>query len=186
MAGVSTAAGPSEGTAAPARGRQTAADMLRSMLLVLAGVLALVLLAPKPDAPVRQPVDVAGTAQQAGAGGLAVVPELPDGWSPNAARFRPPPGQTVPTWHVGYVTQSGRYAGLDVARDVTPRWLNQVTSRGEEVGVRAVAGDRWRELVSPDGKRRSLVLEQGDVTTVVTGTAVLDELVVLAEAATGG
>ena len=187
MADVSTVARPTEGTVPHTRrGRQSAADLLRSMLLVLAGVLALVLLAPTPDEPLRQPVDVEGTAQLAGPDAPVVVPALPDGWSPNAARFAPLPGGSLRTWHVGYVTPSGRYAGLEVVRDATPRWLAQVTSRGEELGVQEVAGERWRELVSADGRRRSLVLERDQVTTVVTGTAVLDELAVLAEAAVAG
>lgn len=181
MAAVSSA---QTETAAPPRvpRRQTVADMLRSLAVVLAGVLALVLLAPTPGDPLRQPVDVVGTAEQAGREAPVVVPELPDDWTPNAARFAPRGGDGVPTWHVGYVTPSGAYAGLEAAEDAPARWLDDVTARGEEVGVVEVGGVRWREMVSPDGGRRSLVRQEGEVTQVVTGTAPLDELVVLAEA----
>lgn len=182
MAVVSTA--EQTETAAPPRPRrrQTAADMLRSMLVVLAGVLALVLLAPTPGEPLRQPVDVAGTAQQAGDQAAVVVPDVPDGWTPNAVRFAPRGDDRVPTWHVGYVTPSGAYAGLEAAEDPPQRWLDDVTTQGEEVGAVAVGGVQWLELVSPDGGRRSLVSQDTGVTRVVTGTAPLDELVVLADA----
>ena len=182
MAVVSTA--EQAQTAAPPgpRRRQTVADMLRSLLVVLAGVLALVLLAPTPGEPLRQPVDVAGTAEQAGDEATVIVPDLPEGWTPNAARFAPRGDVAVPTWHVGYVTPSGGYAGLEVAEDAPERWLRDVTAQGAEVGAVGVRGARWRELVSPDGGRRSLVRQEAGVTQVVTGTAPLDELVALAEA----
>lgn len=165
------------------RPRQTVADMVRSLLVVLAGVLALVLLAPTPAEPLRQPVDVAGTAQQAGRQAAVVVPDLPEGWTPTAARFAPRGDGGVLTWHVGYVTPSGAYAGLEVAEDAPARWLGDVTAGGDEVGSVEVAGLRWRELVSPGSGRRSLVHEDDRLTRVVTGTAPLDELVALAEAA---
>jgi hypothetical protein len=157
--------------------------MVRSLVLVLAAVLAVVLLVPRPDEPVRQPVDVARAAEAARAAGAPhVVPDVPDGWSPTSARFEPRGPDGVATWHVGYLTTSERYAGLEVAADATPRWVREQTSEGQETGTQEVAGATWRQLLSDDGSRRSLVLEADGVTTVVTGSATLDELAALAAA----
>lgn len=154
------------------------------MALVLVLVAALVVLLPRPQEQVRQPVDVADAAAAArSAQAPHVVPDLPDGWTATSARFTPQGVDGVPTWHVGYLTPSQRYAGLEVAAGVTPGWLEEQTSEGVDAGARDVAGVSWVERVSPDGARRSLVTERDGVTTVVTGTATLDELVVLAAAA---
>lgn len=170
--------------ARPARGRQTALDMVRSLVLVLAAVLAVVLLVPRPDEPVRQPVDVAVVAQAAAAADAPyAVPDVPDGWSPTSARFDPSGPGGVATWHVGYLTPSQRYAGLEIAAGASPKWLREQTSNGRVTGTQAVAGATWQQLLSDDGSRRSLVLERDGVTTVVTGSASLDELAALAAAA---
>lgn len=173
---------PAQAPARPGRRPQTVADMVRSLALVLVGVFALVLLVPRPSEPIRQPVDVAPVAERAAAAGLpAAAPRLPNGWWPNAARFSRGPDQ-VQTWHVGYVTPSDRYAGVEMAADATPRWTDAVTADGVEVGTQEIAGSSWTELHAEDGRRRSLLLQDGAVTTVVTGTAGLDELAVLARA----
>lgn len=164
------------------RGRQTAWDMVRSLALVLVVVAAAVLLLPRPTEPVRQPVDVPGAAAAAQAAGApSVVPDVPSDWTPNAARFDATGPDGVPTWHVGYVTAGERYAGVEMTSSATPQWLDDVTGGGVEIGEQVVRSARWREYLSDDGRLRSLVRESAGVTTVVTGTASLDELVVLAE-----
>lgn len=173
---------PTTGTAAPPRrGRQTVADMLRSLAVVGVAVAALVLLLPRPAEPLRQPVDVAGAVEVARTAGLDVaVPAVPEDWRPNDARYRERGPAEVPTFHVGYVTGSGEYAGLEVTDAATPQWLEATTARGTEVGTQVVTGRTWSERLSEDGRRRSLVLDDGQRTTVVTGTATMDELVLLA------
>lgn len=168
----------------PPRGRGTGWDMVRSLLVVGAVVAAVVLLIPRPGEPVRQPVDVAAEAALARdqVEFDVVVPDV--GWEPNGAGLEIEGDEAVPTWHVGYVTPSGRYAGVDVAESATASWLREVTSEGVETGTLDVAGAPWVEWVSDDGERRSLVLDADGVTTVVGGTATLDELVELAEAST--
>ena len=188
MPGVSEQQVPT-GQSPPARagrGRQTALDMVRSLALVLVAVGALVLLVPRPSEPIRQPVDVASAVAQAQDAGLPVVePRVPESWYPNAARYaRSGPAGTA-TFHVGYVTPDERFAGVQVARQPGPEWLREVTARGREVGTQDVAGQAWDELLSDDGTRRSLVLQDGEVTTVVTGTATLDDLAGLAQASQG-
>jgi hypothetical protein len=166
------------------RGQQTVLDMLRSLALILVAVGALVLIVPRPDKPIRQPVDVAQAADAAQeAGAPAVVPHVPDGWSATSARYEPRGADGVPTFHVGYLTPSETYAGLEVARGATDAWLRQQTSQGEVTGSQDVDGQSWQQRLSSDGKRRSLVHETRGVTVVVTGTASLEELAQLASSA---
>lgn len=161
--------------------------MVRSLLVVLAVVIAVVLVSQPRTGPIERPVDVEAATQEAVDGGLPVrVPEVPDGWDPNGARFAPDTTEGLPTWHVGYVTPSGRYAGVDVTRGATPRWVGGVSSDGREDGTRTVEGATWQQLSSGgDPERVSLVREQDGVTTVVGGTAPLEELDQLAAAVTG-
>lgn len=173
---------PTTGTAArPRRGPQTLADMLRSLAVVGVAVAAVVLLLPRPAEPLREPVDVAGAVEVARTAGLQVTaPAVPGDWRPNDARYRDRGPAQVPTFHVGYVTGSGEYAGLEVTDAATPEWFDATTAHGTEVGTRVVEGRVWSERLSEDGRRRSLVLDAGQRATVVTGTATLDELVLLA------
>jgi hypothetical protein len=66
---------------------------------------------------------------------------------------------------------------------VTTGWVTEQTSDGlpdDEAAAIDVAGERWRLLRSTDPRRTSLLIERDGVTTVVTGSALLDELVQLA------
>lgn len=164
--------------------------MVRSLALVGAAVAVLLVLVPRPDRPIEQPVDVAQTAAQAGvdADFPLVVPDVPAGWRATAARAGTDGPEAIWTWHVGYVTGAGEYAGLEVAREVTPGWLREQTSAGtpdEEAPSLAAGGRTWQVLRAEDPARTSLVSATDGVTTVVTGSASLADLVRLAVTATG-
>ena len=169
------------------RGRQTTLDMVRSLAVVAAVVAATVLLVPRPDRAITQPVPVEKVAAQSAAQADfdLVVPDLPDGWEPNSVRLGRAGPDGALTWHVGYVTPSGGYAGLEAARDVTPGWVTEQTSEGrpdDEADTIDVAGETWQLLRSTEPRRASLVIERSGVTTVVTGSALISELTLLAEA----
>ncbi len=180
-----------EAPAPPARsrGRKTGLDMVRSLAVIGAMVAVIYLLVPRPDDVEPPPVDLTGAVEVAQAAGdvPVVVPDLGDGWEVTSARRDRPSDAEPATWHLGYLTPAGGYAGLEVADDATATWLTRVTSDGTEAGVQDVDGIPWTVYESADPRRTSLVLEDGSRTTVVTGSAVLDELVELAGtvAATG-
>jgi len=191
---VSTSA-PAGPPAAPAprpapqrrRGGGTAADMVRSVLVVLAIVLVVALLAGRQGGRIERPVDVAGATARAAAAGLPVSePQLPSGWEATGARFAPDTTEGLPTWHLGYLTPREGSAVVDVTRGATPSWVQSVTGEGEDQGAREVGGQTWQLIDDGDEPARlSLVREQDDVTTVVSGRARLAELEALAEAVTG-
>lgn len=164
--------------------------MLRSLAAIGAAVAVVFLLIPRPDTRVVQPVevDVAAAGFQDTAMFELVVPAVPDGWTPTSVRFRPDSADAVPTWHIGYLTDDERYAALEVAADATSRWIEEQTGNGESAEQVDVAGRAWQVLRSGDPVRTHLLLEDDPgaggavTTTVVTGSASLDDLAVLAEA----
>lgn len=183
------ASGPTPGAAAaPQRrhGAGTAADMLRSLLVIGVLVAVVFLAVPRPQGRIQQPVDVAGATEQARAAGLEVTePDVPQDWQPNAARFAPDAVEGLPTWSVGYLLPDGTFAGVRATTGATPAWLGGVTSGASLDGAepREVDGATWQRVVSEDGaQRRSLVLVEEPVTTVVTGTADDEALDALAAA----
>ena len=166
--------------------RKTVGDMVRSMAVVLALVFVIVLLAwrPLPDAVTEidaSPV-VARAALQADF--TVLDPSgLPESWRATSARWETTAesGDSL-VLHVGYVTPSDEYAQISESRAASERYLGEQTSAGAPVGTREVAGQVWQEWESPD--RSSLVLIDGGVTTVVSGTGGWDELESLVRALT--
>ncbi len=162
--------------------RKTAWDMVRSMAVVLALVFVIVLLAwrPLPDA-----VKVVDTAPAIGlavaqADFPVVVPvNLPEEWRPTSARWQATEQSgDARVLHIGYVTPTDSYAQVSTARVVTPGYLDEQTAQGTPTATREVSGQVWQEWQTAD--RRSLVLTDGEVSVVVSGTGDWAELEALA------
>lgn len=168
--------------------RQTAADMGRSLGLVLLIVLVLLLVGPArtlifPGDNKAAPVSY--TDQAAGFTRLAhtrvVVPAaLPSDWRANAAdlshtrRF----GTRL---HIGWVTPGQRFAGLDES-DGDPTVLMRAVlgkAGATVVGSRSLGGGTWDLRRSSKGET-ALTRAFGAVTVVVTGSATGDQLDLLA------
>jgi hypothetical protein len=168
----------------PARrgANRTVGNMLRSLLVVGAFVVLLVFIVPRPSAVSQPPVDVTGTAQGAAtdAGFPIDVPVgLPSEWRATAAHLLDTT-DGIATWHVGYETADAQYAALEQAAHVTFDWTSVSTGGGTQVGTQVVDGVTWTRLMHDNRLQRTLSLTQGDVTTLVTGTASWEELGTLA------
>ncbi len=180
----STAPRPATGS-----GGKTVLNMVRSLAVIGAMVAVVYLLVPRPQGSLVQPVDVPGAAQVALAAGdvPVVLPELGQDWQVTSARRDRPENGFPAGWHLGYLTPEQDYAGLEVAAAPTPAWIERATSEGVPATTQEVSGRSWTVYESePRGAgqpRTSLVLDDDDRVLVVTGSAVLDELVELAEAA---
>ncbi len=175
--------GAAAGRAAPARrrGGGTAADMVRSLLVIVALVAVVVIAVPRPQGRIQEPVDVPDVVAQARAAQIDVsAPDVPESWTPNLATFRPDAQEGLPTLSVGYVTPEGTYAGLRATRGATPTWTQTVTADGEEAAedpVVDVEGEPWQRLTTEESEERSSLLLTRDGTTyVVTGTVPLEDL----------
>jgi hypothetical protein len=163
----------------------TVLDIVWSLLAIGAAVAVVVLLVPRSDRLVVQPVDLESAVQAAqSAGDVPVVnPVLGEDWQLTSARRERPDGQLPATWHLGWLSPEEEYVGLEATRESTPDWVREVTSDGEETDTLDVAGETWTVYSSPEQGRVSLLLERPDGVLVVTGSAVLDELAEVAEAA---
>ena len=105
---------------------------------------------------------------------------LPAGWRPTSARTERPESGRL-TLRVGFVTPKGEYAQLvesDLPRD---RLLSTELSAGVRPSGSVLVGDQaWQEFPAPRQGDRAIVRTDGSVTYVVSGSAGLDELRVLA------
>jgi hypothetical protein len=158
------------------------ADMIRSLVVVGGVVVILVLIVPRPSAVTQPPVDVAGIAQgaQSGAGFPLSVPQgLPVEWRATSARLLDGTDH-VRTWHAGYQTADAQYAAVEQAKNATSVWLRANTQAGDPVGATLVGGVTWQQYLHENRLQRTLVLVNGGVTTLVTGTASWTDLEKLA------
>jgi hypothetical protein len=165
------------------RAKAPVVGMLLAVGLTLAVLLPVMFLNPgsKPEVYKRN-IDVPGVALQAKstAGYLPLAVDLPAGWSSNYARWNTGGTAGVPAWEVGYLTPGHEYIGLVQTDKANPTWISQATDNAPVTGDRK-AGASWELRDSGKGER-SLVLEHGDVTVILSGTAELDEFDVLATA----
>jgi hypothetical protein len=92
----------------------------------------------------------------------------------------------VPTWLLQYRTPAGAYGAVRQARGATAGWESRQVTDGREDGTVRVGGLDWVVRSRPDRGITSWVLRQGDLTTVVTGTAGDAELRILTESLPAG
>lgn len=160
--------------------RQTVGDMLRSMLVVLAVVAAILIVTwrPKPD-PVRT-VDItqALVAAQSSADFAIRVPSMPD-LRATSARWEPTDasdGELV--WHLGYVTPSDEYLQVSQSRSSSETFVSEQTGGGVVGESVVINGQDWQVFTAPE--RSSVVRISDEVTTVVSGTESLDQVMTAA------
>jgi hypothetical protein len=91
---------------------------------------------------------------------------LPEGWKATSVRLSPMPAR----WHLGVLTDEGRYIGLEQARSsersMVDRHVDPKAVAGDPV---TVAGHRWRTWADEGGDTALTRVEDG-VTVVVVGT----------------
>lgn len=162
-------------TRSKARGRETVADMVRSLGLVVGVVVVLAVLVavalpegePVPEFDYAEAVD--GARQQVPYE-LVAPDELPDGWRATSARVRPTPDGTV--WSLGLVTGGGDFVGLEQSDAEPSRVERDQLADYEPDGTTTVDGvewERWVELArNPD---RALRRDLDGTTVVVVGTS---------------
>jgi hypothetical protein len=174
---------PSAPQASPgSRTRQSAADMLRTLAVILAVVAVIVLLVVRPNEVTQPDVDPSAAALAARPG-LSFVPAvpagLPAGWAARTAEVQSGT-DGVAMWSLQYKTPGGDYGAVRQARGATRDWEARQVTDGREDGTVAVAGRQWTVRSRTDRGITSWVLHVGDLTTIITGTASTAELETLA------
>lgn len=167
--------------------RATWLDMVRTLVVIVAIVVALVLLVPRPQGVEQPAVDVASAASAAtrSLGFDVAVPQgLPASWRPTSAEVLT--GEDgVRAWAVSYRTPSG-YAGLRQARGATPKWESVVAVHGEPGATETVGGLPWQHRDRADRGTTTLVHRAGGMTVITTSLGSKDDARVLAAAVAGG
>ena len=176
-----------EPTGRPMRGlRQSVGDMIRSMIVVLAvvGAILLVTWRPQPDA-VREvslePI-VTLAANQADFPILVI-----DGDErPTSVRWEATPAsEGVPVWHVGYVTPDEEYVQVSQSSVDSQAYVDEQSAEGVVVDdptglpteVRELMMEGWLPLLGEDAEpRRSLLRTSDGSTTVVSGSGSWSDL----------
>jgi len=100
---------------------------------------------------------------------LLAPARLPAGWRATSVRFTPGPS---PHWHLGVLTDRGRYVGLEQGRqsvgEAVDAFVDPAAVRRAPVVVR---GATWSTYTDTGGDL-ALVRRQGGTTTLVVGHAV--------------
>ncbi|HEY0249433.1 MAG TPA: DUF4245 domain-containing protein [Gryllotalpicola sp.] len=176
------------------RQRQTVSNLVYSLLATLGIVLVIVLLVPR-NAPsdVGKPVDwksVAAQGQGAEADPL-LAPELPKGWSANAAELRTGSSDGVQVWHIGFISPSSQYVGLDQGFAANDSWIAAQLEDLRATGTTTIDGVPWVVYDNRNGESSSkdisygLVATHGSSTVVLSGTAKPAEFDAVAKALAG-
>jgi Protein of unknown function (DUF4245) len=141
-----------------------------SLLVVLALAGAFWGLFPRPNAVPIQDVDVAGAARAATLrlGFAPAVPRgLTPGWAPTSAEVRASADGVI-TWHIGYLTPQGHYAGIEQAARVTGQWESIMDSGGVDRPAQVVDGTTWEQRFKDVRDVTALIHRGEERTTMVT------------------
>ena len=169
------------------RNRASAGDMVRSLAVVGAVVAVILLLNARDERAVVREVDYAAPLTQArDAASYDVLGPagLSEQWRATSVRLPAEDGGF--TWHVGFVTPRGDYAGLEQSDGPPAREFVDRFAEGSRVtGDVRVGARTWQRREGGEPEPRALVLRDSASTTVVAGTAGWPELEELARSLRG-
>ena len=156
----------------PQRSSVSLGDMLRSVLVVLVPVVAFVGYQtwareePNPAPPVDY-VTAAEAARDAAPFELLAPAALPAGWRATSVRYR---SGAQAHWHLGVLTADDEYVGLEQILDDVDDAVQTFAPGTSPVGSATIDGRRWEVRTDPERGETTLVRQDGEVSTVVTGT----------------
>jgi Protein of unknown function (DUF4245) len=174
--------GVSTPTAPPSRySMGSTQNLVLSLLAVLGMVAVLVLIVPRVNSVSGPPVDIHATAvdvQHRTNWPIVEAVGLPQGWTPTSARYvRTTDG--FMTWHAGYQLPDGTYVAVEQTKDPNRAWVEAQTNRAPRSGTVEAAGRTWTTFVRDTKVQNSLLDDpktSGDLTTLITGTASLEQM----------
>ena len=153
------------------RYQRSAGGMVGAMVVLVAlvvgwvGIRALTSRSPESDRTVDY-AQVVPAVRKAARLSILAPPSLPKGWEATSTRFVDGPQEH---WHLGVVTDEGRYVGLeqsgDTVRSMVREFVDASASPGQPVEV---AGRTWSTYTDTGGDL-ALVGRAGGTTTLVVG-----------------
>lgn len=168
------------------RGRETAWDMILSMGAVIATVGVIMLLAWRPQEEVKQQVDyeaAVASAVIAQIWPISIPETLPAGYQATSARFEPESYGEIDDirWILGFQTKDGDYVSLWQSDGPPGRVIAPATNSAPCESTEIINGDVWQKCEIDKPLTRAFVKRDGDVTSIVSGTAQWGELLQFAE-----
>jgi hypothetical protein len=159
------------------RSNQTALNLVAALIVSLLVVLLIVLVVVRPDPEPREPVDFGATAAQAQPtiDTPLVTPELPKGWSANAAKVETTSGVT--SWYIGFITPDTQFIGMRQGIDANESWLAAQLGFSRPDGAVTINGIAWqlydnRDARDDPGNLAYVMTAEHEASTVVLfGTA---------------
>ena len=169
------------------RANQTVRNLVWSLVATLAVVLVLVLVVVRPEPAPVGAVDfetVATQAQESVEVPLA-VPDLPAGWTANAAELRTS-SAGVQSWYIGFVTPSGQFIAFTQGIDADASWTDDLLEGHHPTGDKTIVIDwveyDYRTSEDPGNVAYGLVGGADSSVLVLYGTANDGEFATLAAA----
>jgi hypothetical protein len=176
------------------RQRQTVNNLVYSLIATLGIVIVIVLMVPRNDpGTVGKPVNWKSVASQ-GAGAEPdplLSPDLPKGWSANAAELRTGAATGIDDWHIGFITPDKQYVGLDQGFKADDTWAVTELDSVRATGTTTIDGVKWVVYDNRAGQSDSknvtygLVATHGSSTVVLAGTAAAKDFDTVARALAG-
>ena len=155
-------------------------DLVRSLALILIPLVIITVLFT--DLPEDRPVSevdwrpVLATARRDAPFPVLAPTNLPEGWRATQADWievGEPSLNGQPSvrnlWQLGFLNPDDIFIGLDQGDLLAEDLIAEQSRDGTGDGESTVAGQIWQRLVSPDGRTRSLVRRDTEVTTIVAG-----------------
>jgi hypothetical protein len=205
VAAATTAAGPpASGHAAdsearggetgrPGRYQRTMGGLVGSIVAALGLILAIWGLTwfqhrdPPNPAPTVDYQSQLAQARSAAPFAVLAPEHVPQGWRATSVSWDGSAPEYA--WHLGFLTSGGDgsddYVGLEQGNADPSQFVATATPADQPGPPVTIDGVRWQTLSSSAGET-ALVLPGDGVTTVVTGTAPLDQLIAFAETLTSG
>lgn len=163
-------------------------DMIISLAVIAIPILLIVWLFSSTPEDEAEAIDLGPFLSRAEAESpfpVLIAGEPGEGWLPVRAAWAQEGQHWITTepavgnsWQVGYLSPDEIYYGV-LQRDASgAELIRSATREGKQLdgGAAELAGRDWTRYESPDGRTRSLVNEQGDVTTVVSADTDFAEL----------
>lgn len=162
-------------------------DMIISLAVIAIPIVLIMALFTRTPEPDTEAIDLRPFLQRAQAESpypVLIADGLGDGWLPLRASWAEKGKQWITadpalgnSWQVGYFSPEEIYYGV-LQRDAAGVDLIRTATReGKEIGEPVTVGGReWARYESSDERTRSLVHEQGEVTTVVSADVPFTDL----------
>jgi len=151
--------------------------MVRSLAVVIAAVVVILLLTHRasPD-PVRE-VDITSplTVATMSASFPVLVPQGQEGYRLTSARWQT---SKPPVWHLGYVTPDTKYVQLEQSATTNLKFVQDQLTGTTPLQATQIKGMSWQAYAGTG--KNALVRTADGVTTAVTGTVPMPELIEVA------